>query len=78
MDVEVNRDVSSQGLTREEAEKRLRQYGPNAVQEAKPDHFLAIAKKFWAPAPWMLEATIVLEVILGKRPEDHHWLSTRL
>lgn len=69
MDVEVNRDVSPQGLTREEAEKRLRQYGPNAVQEAKPDLFLAIAKKFWAPVPWMLEATIVLEVILGKRPE---------
>jgi H+-transporting ATPase len=69
MDVEVNRDVSSQGLTHEEAEKRLRQYGPNAVQEPKPDLFLAIAKKFWAPVPWMLEATIVLEVILGKRPE---------
>ena len=69
MAVEVNRDASPQGLTREEAEKRLRQYGPNAVQEGKPDLFLEIAKKFWAPVPWMLEATIVLEVILGKRPE---------
>lgn len=45
------------------------QYGPNAVQEAKPHLFLAIAQKFWAPVPSMLEATIVLEVILGKRPE---------
>lgn len=69
MDVEVNRDVSPQGLTREEAEKRLRQYGPNAVQDAKPHLFLAIAKKFWAPVPWMLEATIVLELLLRKRLE---------
>jgi H+-transporting ATPase len=69
MTVKGNGNVSPQGLTRQEAETRLRQYGPNAVQEAKPDLFLAIAKKFWAPVPWMLEATIVLEVILGKRPE---------
>jgi H+-transporting ATPase len=69
MDVEPNANVSPQGLTRAEAETRLRQYGPNAVREAKPHLFLAIAKKFWAPVPWMLEATIFLELILGKRPE---------
>ena len=65
----MNRNVSPPGLTRQEAEKRLRQNGPNAVREARPHLFLSIAKKFWAPVPWMLEATIVLEVILGKRPE---------
>ena len=69
MDVERNANVSPQGLTSEEAESRLRQYGSNAVQEAKPHLFLAIFQKFWAPVPWMLEATIVLELILGKRPE---------
>jgi magnesium-transporting ATPase (P-type) len=61
--------VIPHGLTRQEAETRLRQYGPNAVREAKPHLFLAIAKKFWAPVPWMLEVTIILELILGKRPE---------
>ena len=61
--------VTPHGLTRQEAETRLRQYGPNAVREAKPHLFLAIAKKFWAPVPWMLEATIILELILSKRPE---------
>ena len=69
MDVAGTGNVSPQGLTREEAESRLRQYGPNAVREAKPHLFLAIAKKFWAPVPWMLEVTIVLELMLGKRPE---------
>ena len=69
MDVERNGNVSSRGLTRDEAASRLRQFGPNSVQEAKPHLFLAIAQKFWAPVPWMLEVTILLEVILGKRPE---------
>lgn len=69
MDLEGNRNVSAQGLNRQEAEARLRRYGPNAVREAKPHRFLVIAKKFWAPVPWMLEATVVLELILGKRPE---------
>ena len=62
-------DLQTRGLTREEASARLRQYGPNSVREAKSHLFLAIAQKFWAPVPWMLEVTIVLEVILGKRPE---------
>ena len=69
MNVEQKGNVSPQGLTRQEAETRLHEYGPNAVREAKPHLFLVIAKKFWAPVPWMLEATIVLELILGKRPE---------
>ncbi|MGC1435400.1 MAG: cation-transporting P-type ATPase, partial [Terriglobales bacterium] len=62
-------DLQARGLTREEASARLAQYGPNTVREAKSHLFLAIAKKFWAPVPWMLEATIALEIILGKRPE---------
>ena len=64
-----NANVSPQGLTREEAESSLRQYGQNTVREAKPHLLLATAQKFWAPVPWMLEATIILELILGKRPE---------
>lgn len=67
--LDVNGSDTPHGLNREEAELRLRQYGPNAVREAKPNLLLAIAQKFWAPVPWMLEATIVLELILGKRPE---------
>jgi H+-transporting ATPase len=67
--LEPKQNVQHRGLTREQAETRLREFGPNTVREAKPHAFLAIAGKFWAPVPWMLEATIVLELILGKRPE---------
>jgi H+-transporting ATPase len=56
-------------LSAEEAAKRLAQYGPNAVAEEKPHPLLAFLGKFWAPVPWMLEATVVLELVLGKFPE---------
>jgi H+-transporting ATPase len=69
MDVALNGNVAPHGLSREEAEIRLRQYGANTVRKADRHPFLAIAKKFWAPVPWMLEVTVVLELILGKRPE---------
>ncbi len=58
--------MPSRGLTSEEARRRLLEWGPNAVAEKKPHPFLALLGKFWAPVPWMLEVTIVLEVALGK------------
>jgi H+-transporting ATPase len=67
--LEPKQNIPRRGLTREEAQTRLRQFGPNTVRQAKPQIFFAIARKFWAPVPWMLEATIVLELVLGKRPE---------
>ena len=56
----------SRGLTGEEARRRLLESGPNAVIEKKPHLILALLGKFWAPVPWMLEVTIVLELALGK------------
>ena len=58
--------MPSRGLSSEEARRRLLESGPNAVAEKKPHPILALLKKFWAPVPWMLEATIVLELGLGK------------
>ncbi|MHB1301161.1 MAG: HAD-IC family P-type ATPase, partial [Burkholderiales bacterium] len=58
-----------QGLSSAEAAKRLLQYGPNTVREAESHPWLAFLKKFWAPIPWMLEITIVLQLALGKADE---------
>ncbi|MHB8237381.1 MAG: plasma-membrane proton-efflux P-type ATPase [Acidithiobacillus ferrivorans] len=57
------------GLSGDEARQRLAQYGPNAVTEEKPKNWLLFLHKFWAPVPWMLEGTLILEAILGKWPE---------
>lgn len=58
-----------QGLTSLEAMARLKRYGPNAVAEERRHPLWALLRKFWAPVPWMLEATIVLQLILGKFDE---------
>jgi H+-transporting ATPase len=55
---------NSQGLTTEEAQRRIATYGPNEIPETKPNPVALFLRKFWAPVPWMLEATIVLEAVL--------------
>jgi H+-transporting ATPase len=51
------------------ASSRLKKDGPNAMLDTS-DHPLRNAlAKFWAPVPWLLEASIVLEVVLHKYSE---------
>ncbi len=57
------------GLTSEEARRRLQQSGPNAVPDTALRPLRRALSKFWAPVPWMLEAAIVLELVLGKYVE---------
>ncbi len=60
---------SQEGLTEEEAVKRLQKYGPNAIPEQKQHPWLIFLHKMWAPVPWMLEVSILLELALGKYVE---------
>ena len=61
---EISSELPSRGLTSEEAHQRLLAHGPNAVSEEKPRLLRTLLGKFWAPVPWMLEATIILELAL--------------
>jgi H+-transporting ATPase len=57
------------GLSSDEARIRLEKSGPNAVPDPVLHPLRRALTKFWAPVPWMLEAAIVLEVVLGKYVE---------
>jgi len=57
------------GLTDEEARRRLETFGPNAMPDTALHPLRMAIEKFWAPVPWMLEAAIVLELVLGKYVE---------
>jgi H+-transporting ATPase len=59
----------STGLTGDEARRRLEKFGPNAVPDTALHPLRRALTKFWAPVPWMLEAAIVLEIVLGKYVE---------
>jgi len=57
------------GLTSAEAARRSAEFGPNAVVEPHPHPIFRILRHFWSPVPWMLEATIVLQLAVGERLE---------
>ncbi|MGO9869190.1 MAG: cation-transporting P-type ATPase, partial [Rhodomicrobium sp.] len=48
------------GLTEAEAARRLAQYGENALVEHRESVFERLARFFWGPIPWMIEAAAVL------------------
>jgi H+-transporting ATPase len=57
------------GLTSTEARTRLKNSGPNSMPDTALHPLRMAFAKFWAPVPWMLEAAIALELILGKYVE---------
>jgi H+-transporting ATPase len=56
---------SNRGLTSDAARRQLAQFGANAMPDTGAHPLAMIVEKFWAPVPWMLEAAIVLELVLG-------------
>ena len=63
--VPVVNDQAPQGLTTREAQRRLLATGANAMPDTNMHPLRMALEKFWAPVPWMLEAAVVLEVVLG-------------
>jgi H+-transporting ATPase len=57
------------GLTTAEAKVRLQQFGPNAITEDKRNPLQQLLKRFWAPIPWLMEATIIIQLFLGEHLE---------
>lgn len=55
-----------QGLSSGEVEARREQYGTNQIDEARPRSFRLFLSKFWGIIPWMLEVTLLLQLVLGK------------
>lgn len=61
-------DSSKDGLTEDEAKKRLTKYGANQLVEKKDNAFLKFLSYFWGPIPWMIEAAVILSGVV------RHWL----
>ncbi len=62
-------ELTLRGLGTAEAQARMKQYGPNAIPEAARRPGLVFLQKMWGPVPWMLQASILLELLLGKYTE---------
>jgi H+-transporting ATPase len=64
--VEQVQQIAPSGLTSNEARVRLEKDGPNAMPDTSAHPLRNALAKFWAPVPWLLEASIVLEIVLHK------------
>ena len=73
-------NAGAEGLTSEEARHRLNKFGPNAVPDTSVHPLQMILEKFWAPVPWMLEASVLLELASANmsrpRSSSSCWCST--
>src|ERR1700678_3360040 len=62
-------NLTANGLTSAEACSRLQKDGPNAMPDVSAHPLRNALAKFWAPVPWLLEASIVLQIVLHKYVE---------
>jgi len=62
---ELNSDLNY-GLTKEEVDKRLKEYGYNLVEEKKESNLIKFLKKFVSFSSIMLEIIIILYFIFGR------------
>jgi H+-transporting ATPase len=60
---------SADGLTSDGARRRLKTLGPNDMPDTAVHPLVSALEKLWAPVPWMLEAAILLELVLGRYVE---------
>jgi len=66
---ELFRELATErdGLSGEEAQKRLTAFGPNILEEHKVNPILKFLGYFWGPIPWMIEIAATLSLIV------RHW-----
>ncbi len=60
---------SPDGLSQDEAQKRLVQYGSNEIEEKETNPFLKFLTYFWGPIPWMIEAAVILSAVARHWPD---------
>lgn len=56
-----------EGLSREEATRRLSRFGENRLAESRESPFSRLVRFFWGPIPWMIEIAAVLSAVV------RHW-----
>jgi H+-transporting ATPase len=61
--------VDKRGLSSSEAEKRLKQYGPNEIQEKKANPLKKFLGYFWGPIPFMIEAAVIMSAAIQRWPD---------
>ena len=67
--LEAKLESSPEGLSQDDATKRLKQYGLNEIEEEKINPYIKFLSYFWGPIPWMIEVAVILSGIVGHWPD---------
>ncbi|HVU10534.1 MAG TPA: plasma-membrane proton-efflux P-type ATPase [Phototrophicaceae bacterium] len=65
--VQAQLHATLDGLSGDDAQKRLQQYGYNELAERHVNPILKFLSYFWGPIPWMIEVAAVLSAVV------QHW-----
>ena len=60
--------ATSQGLSTDEAQRRLARFGANEITEKTTSPIVKFLGYLWGPIPWMIEAAAILSLVV------HHWV----
>ncbi len=59
--------ASENGLSQNEAQARLNEYGYNEIPEERTNPLVKFLSYFWGPIPWMIEVAAILSAVV------HDW-----
>jgi len=60
---------SKNGLSSDEAKRRLAQYGPNALEDRRESKWHKLLSYFWGPLPFLIEAAAVISALRRDWPD---------
>ncbi len=61
--------TTAEGLSSNEAARRLAETGPNALEEEKANPLLKFLGYYWGPIPWMIEIAAILSLVTGDQKD---------
>ncbi|CDH59665.1 plasma membrane h-transporting atpase [Lichtheimia corymbifera JMRC:FSU:9682] len=66
--------TSKEGLTSDEAARRIEKFGPNKLEQKEQNPFLQFLSFMWNPLSWVMEAAAIVSIALANgegRPPDY-------
>lgn len=62
----IENTYDGQGLTEMDIQVQRKKYGYNEIPEKHVGSFMGTLKRMWGPIPWLLEAAMLFELMMGK------------